>query len=279
MDFAARANGSLSNSAHCRSIQFGNLYLEEAGMPLLCEGYCGQCAGFLRPPPPLSVISPVPLSGAISSELLTYHDSHDINKGEICFMSTKRGIRTLLLVIMVLLGFIVPAYAITAVQMTDVPTHSISALHIIFVKQEKTQWCWATTAQMTGKCVYPSSNVTQTQIVVHVKGEDINDAANPRETANGTMYATNDTTSFLGDLGAMSFRLVKNHIDKGRPIQPLVNNGVTGHYYVIYGYDEASNGDYLYIADPWDGYGKYVSYLDFLNGTWSDTRPWIATVK
>ena len=51
VDFAARANGTLSNSAHCRSIQFGNLYLEEAGMPLLCEGHCGQCAGFLRPPP------------------------------------------------------------------------------------------------------------------------------------------------------------------------------------------------------------------------------------
>lgn len=194
-------------------------------------------------------------------------------------MSTKRGIGTLLLVVMVLLNSIIPAYAITAKQITDVPTHSITSVHIVFVKQEKTNWCWAATAQMTGKCVYPSSNVTQTQIVVHVKGEDVNKPANPNETADGTMYATNDTTSFSGELGAMSFRSVKNCINKGRPVQPLVNNGVTGHYYVIYGYNEASNGDYLYIADPWDGYGKYVSYLDFVNGTWSDTRPWLASVK
>lgn len=45
VDFAARANDALSNSAHCYGIQFGNLYLEEVGMSLLCEGHCGQRRG------------------------------------------------------------------------------------------------------------------------------------------------------------------------------------------------------------------------------------------
>ena len=35
VDFAARRNGTPGNGTHCRDIQFGNLYFEETGMPLL----------------------------------------------------------------------------------------------------------------------------------------------------------------------------------------------------------------------------------------------------
>lgn len=51
----AGTNGTLSSGTYCRSIQFGDLYLEEAGMPQLCEGHCGQPTGLLRSPAPLPV--------------------------------------------------------------------------------------------------------------------------------------------------------------------------------------------------------------------------------
>lgn len=35
IDFAAKTSGTLGNGTHCRRIQFGNLYFEETGMPLL----------------------------------------------------------------------------------------------------------------------------------------------------------------------------------------------------------------------------------------------------
>ena len=173
--------------------------------------------------------------------------------------------------------------AITAALNSTLFAHAITALHVNYIKQEKTQWCWVATSQMTGKYVYPSATATQTQIVIHVKGSDVNEPATVLETINATEFVTNDTRSSGGIYYPLSFSGVKQYINAGRPIQPLVHKTYSdgrqsGHYYVIYGYNEASAGDYLYIVDPWDGYGKYVSYNDFLNGTWSDDRPWISAV-
>lgn len=152
--------------------------------------------------------------------------------------------------------------------------NAATTLRISFVKQEKTNWCWAATALMTGKCVYPSAVANQTQIVGYVKGSPVNEPATVDETANGTWYVTNEQIGFSGMRSSLSFSKIKDYINKSRPIQPLVNDGNSGHYYVIYGYNETSSGNYLYIVDPWDGYGKYVLYSNFLNGTWNDSRPW-----
>lgn len=165
---------------------------------------------------------------------------------------------------------------------STLPAHAITTLDVNYIKQEKTQWCWAASSQMTGKYVYPSATATQTQIVVHVKGSNINKPATVAETVNATMFVTNDTINFVGVYNPFSFATVKQYINAGLPIQPLVHKTYSdgtesGHYYVIYGYNETSSGNYLYIVDPWDGYGKYVSYNDFLNGTWSDDRPWISS--
>lgn len=161
--------------------------------------------------------------------------------------------------------------------------NAVTTLGVNYIKQEKTQWCWAASSQMTGKYVYPSATATQTQIVTHVKGSNINEPATVDETVNATMFVTNDTINFSYAYNPFSFATVKNYINAGLPIQPLVHKtysdgAQSGHYYVIYGYNETSAGNYLYIVDPWDGYGKYVSYHAFLNGTWSDDRPWISSV-
>lgn len=174
--------------------------------------------------------------------------------------------------------------AIVVLLFVSIPTiHAVEkTLNVTPAQQEKTKWCWAATAQMTGKFVYPSSTATQTQIVIHVKGSNINSGATIYETANGTMYATNDTITFAAALAPFEFELVKEYIDANLPIQPLVHKTYSdgtksGHYYVIRGYSKTTYSSYLYLIDPWDGSGKFVSYDNFLNGTWSETRPWVSS--
>jgi len=179
-------------------------------------------------------------------------------------MRKYRKFITSFIVVVILLSNTIAAYAITT-------------LSVPFIKQEKPNWCWAATAQMTGKYMYPSSTRTQTQIVTHVKGSAVDLGASTSETATATKYATHGTINFAAASPAFSFATVKSYINAGIPIQPLVNANNSGHYYVIRGYNETSSGNYLYITDPGDGYGKYVLYNDFLNGNWSDTRPWIGS--
>ena len=56
---------------------------------------------------------------------------------------------------------------------------SANAVYLYRYQQEKTQWCWAASAQMIGHTL--GRQVTQTDIVTQVKGMDINDGANDTE--------------------------------------------------------------------------------------------------
>lgn len=56
---------------------------------------------------------------------------------------------------------------------------SANAVYVYRYQQEKTQWCWAASAQMIGHTL--GRQVTQTDIVTQVKGMDINDGANDTE--------------------------------------------------------------------------------------------------
>lgn len=181
-------------------------------------------------------------------------------------MSKLRKLSIVLLVALSLNLFAIPSYAIT--------------LWVDFIQQEEYNWCWAATSLMTGEYMYPSSTATQSSIVYHVKGSIINDAATVAETAHATEYVTNDTIPFVDYYYAFSFNSVKGYINAGVPVQALVHDGgPMGHCYVVYGYYESETGQYLYIVDPWTGYGLYAPYQDFLEGAWSnDSRPWIATV-
>ena len=156
---------------------------------------------------------------------------------------------------------------------------AVTTLNIAYIKQQRSNWCWVATALMTGKYRYPSSTVHQAQIVTHVKGSVVNQPATITEVKDATEYVTNDTITFYKSYSYMTFADIQTRINGGKPIQPLVNDTYSGHYYVIYGYNSSSSGNYLYLVDPWDATGKYVSFSSFKNGTWTDDRPWIETVK
>ncbi|MEE5991919.1 MAG: hypothetical protein V3G42_01615 [Oscillospiraceae bacterium] len=65
-----------------------------------------------------------------------------------------------------------------------------------FLTQEKSNWCWAACAWMSGKQAYPSSAATQTSIVMHVMGSDVNQAALPDEVVEGANFVTYQTCSY-----------------------------------------------------------------------------------
>jgi hypothetical protein len=51
-------------------------------------------------------------------------------------------------------------------------------------------------------------------------------------------------------------------IDNGYPVIPLVNDGSSGHYYVIRGYDAST--DRIAVNDPWDGTRYTCVWSEFI---------------
>ena len=159
-------------------------------------------------------------------------------------------------------------------------SHAATWLSVSYIQQENTLWCWAACAQIAGKYYNSSSTVSQTQIVIHVKGSNVNETGTISDEVDAATFATNYNTSFVGKYNAYSFSALKGFINSGWIVIPMVYKASTnsGHFYVIYGYNETSSGSYLYLVDPATGTGKYTSYSSFLNGTWTDSRPWTSTV-
>lgn len=149
-------------------------------------------------------------------------------------------------------------------------------------KQQKSNWCWAAAAEMAGKFKYSSSTVTQADIVTEIKGSStVNDAGSISETAESIEYVTND---YYGASSTNLFRWgwnkVKTSIGNNYPVVPLVNDGNTGHYYVIVGYNSADSS--IAVNDPWDGQRYECTWADFDAGDtsngWKDSRPHVYTV-
>lgn len=64
------------------------------------------------------------------------------------------------------------------------------------VKQAKTNWCWAASDEMAGRTMNRSSTRTQTDIVVFVKGKNINEGGTPSEGVKGANFACINNVTF-----------------------------------------------------------------------------------
>ena len=84
---------------------------------------------------------------------------------------------------------------------------SANAVYVYRYQQEKTQWCWAASAQMIGHTL--GRQVTQTDIVTQVKGMDINDGATDTEMKNAVTYATPSYDHLHGLLQVLLMNLVQ----------------------------------------------------------------------
>lgn len=155
---------------------------------------------------------------------------------------------------------------------------AMTELVVTKIQQTKSNWCWAAAAEMAGKYKYSTSTRTQSDVVAKIKGDStINEPGSIYETANSTEYVTYDNYGVSTTLlFPWDFSKVKESIDNGYPVIPLVNDGTTGHYYVIRGYDPDT--EEIAVNDPWDGERKVVTWSNFDSGNWSDSRPHKYTV-
>lgn len=146
-----------------------------------------------------------------------------------------------------------------------------NAVYVQRYEQLKTKWCWAASAQMMGKAL--GRMVSQTMIVINVKGSDINEGANDQELKSSVTYATMRPTILSSY--PLSFSKAKNELDSGEPfVIKIVWSGGGAHAVVVSDYN--SSFKTLTVVDPWLGCGtKIFSYdamitqCNFQSGTGS----------
>jgi len=169
--------------------------------------------------------------------------------------------------------------ALILTQSSALTLQAQRTLNVPMLRQLDTNWCWAASALMTGRFLHPFPTRTQQQIVAHIHGDVVNEPANVFQTTTATRFATHNTMGFQGLTRSVSFAQVRNHINVSLPVQALVHrSGAIGHFYVINGFNEPASGAHIFVIDPWDARGHYVSFNNFLNGNWRDTRPWVNTI-
>jgi hypothetical protein len=157
---------------------------------------------------------------------------------------------------------------------------SANAVYVYRYQQEKTQWCWAASAQMIGHTL--GRQVTQTDIVTQVKGMDINDGANDTEMKNAVTYATLRNSVLRSS--AWPFASATNELSTGEPFLIKLtwykNSEPNGaHAVVASGYNITSGT--LTVVDPWYGCGtKAFDYNSMITNCkfQSGTGKWTATI-
>lgn len=139
-------------------------------------------------------------------------------------------------------------------------------LSVPAVKQEKSNWCWATVTQMIAKHL-GASNATQTDIVTYVKGSPVNETGTVYDMQKGlSKYGIKSTPI----TSTISFASITSEINSGQPIGTVITwKSGGGHAHTIRGfYEDTSNSTQnLYYIDPLDASYNIMSYSNYLNNS------------
>jgi hypothetical protein len=160
---------------------------------------------------------------------------------------------------------ITSSFGATASAYVDYKTLSIPSY-----KQERDNWCWAASSQMSIN--YLGGNKTQSQIVNYVKGSVVNEPGTNAEVVRALNYGGLSGSNVNGSL---AFSKVASQVKNNQPILAAVswnnNPNGTGHMFVIRGfYNDTSTGKQdIYYKDPWptNTTDKIFSYNSFLNNS------------
>lgn len=154
-------------------------------------------------------------------------------------------------------------------------TSSANAIYVHRYEQEKSQWCWAASAQMIGHTL--GRTVSQRDIVDYTKGTVANIPADIWDASKAVDYATLRYSEVRG--APLTYTDAKSELDDGEPFYISIGwkNG-SGHAVVVSGYN--TNADTLAVVDPAHGCGlKSFSYDSMITecrfqsgvGTWRNT--------
>lgn len=131
--------------------------------------------------------------------------------------------------------------------------------------QQKSNWCWAACSKMIGH--YHGKNKTQGQIVTHVKGSEVNEAASDSEMVKALKYANGNAYTVTNHNKTISYDNVQNYISRGFPFVVKISwASGGGHAEVLSSYDVNHK---VTLIDPWSNREnrKYL-FSDLVNGTY-----------
>ncbi len=158
-------------------------------------------------------------------------------------------------------------YSICINTVSNVSADSWSVSYTRY-RQEKTNWCWAASAQSSAKHMVSSAK-TQTDAVVFVKGSNVNEGGTIFETARAANYFTNNKYVYTGYERKFSYVLFKAQIMANQI--PIVFMGkykytirVRGHAVTVHAlYQGNKNEIILTYYDPWEDRDFQISYDNF----------------
>ena len=145
--------------------------------------------------------------------------------------------------------------------------------------QQKTNWCWAACASMTGEYI-TGTRKAQSSIVTYVKGTPINEGAIVPESVSAANFACSDSKSWnYVDVADFSFQNAVSILNDQETFEiryRWYSGG--GHILVCAGYDLENQR--LRLVDPWENCPTtYYKYSELCDGTTIQTgNGWLAGV-
>lgn len=158
-----------------------------------------------------------------------------------------------------------------------------TAVDIIPVMQEKSNWCWAACAEICGKNANPNSTRTQRDVVRTIKGSSLpNVTGTLRQSEIGTEYVAMSVMDYLYGEIRLDYSQITECLAHGYAVQAAAGiyslDGVRqgGHMVVInmtQFVDIVGENPYrLTYYDPNDGLSYTCTYEEFCNGSFNGRR-------
>lgn len=182
--------------------------------------------------------------------------------------------RFLSVVLSILLAFNF-ALLVNAAIPSDV---SGTRLETEYLKQQKSNWCWAATAE--NAIIWEMSPTRdQADAVKKIKGSLLNPHPNESgtiyEMRDAAEYISNNTKSYTATNSTKSFNFISERIYKHHPVLTgagYYNGSGTrtgGHATLIIGWDTSTGTQRIVYFDPNDGSYKTCSFADFCSGSFN----------
>lgn len=145
--------------------------------------------------------------------------------------------------------------------------------------QDQTNWCWA--AVSIGIAKFYSATTTWQQCTLANSEFGQTDCCSSGAATCNRPWVLEHPLATVGHLdqfltGSMQFTAVGSELDNSHPVACRIGwSQGGGHFTTLYGYDDSSGQELVYVGDPWYGNSIYP-LTSFTNGyrkvgTWTHT--------
>lgn len=183
-------------------------------------------------------------------------------------------------------AIVTAATALCSLTGATAASAATESLGITMQAQEKTNWCWAASANTI--LDFLGHDYTQNEVCNAAFGRTQgttcpNNQANLGNVQTALRWAEVEDGSYISNY--LKASVIKTEIDNDRPIETrILWSSGGGHMHVVAGYETASNGtvDKVYWGDPWKSnqrynWGTYTYYVGG-SGSGNDKFSWTHTL-